>query len=458
VDDDADLRLAALAYVTLVMRDLQAHGVSVPRIELRGGGWRAEGRGDLFRYSLMPDEPALQFIDALGRHSQSDEHLAFVDSLRRHAVIKDRIDTQIGTAFSSSQVDAETIPEQLMWGMPPGADRLTTGSFDAAFNELCRFLIRDHEEYLVIAPLVNVELEDRIGLREGLELDHMTDDEVAACLATHVLTPFGSPGSAWVHSRQALRIRDSVPIKVGDEFEIEMGLPDDAYRRWGAEIEDALHLMRLFKDGQVWARGAACFARNIGAYAQAYITLPLAHSTANASTGAYQLSATDSPSLCALWDAAHSPRTLRSKPLQTALRRFGFAGERIRAEDQLIDLVIAAEAVFLTDEQQESANKLALRSALFLRGVAGTPTEIFRTMKRAYLARSKVAHGGAVPELKFANGDPATVEDYVRLVAGYMRYTLTTLLQAAKDGEELPMRKWDELLLAALEPPGPAGD
>jgi hypothetical protein len=44
-----------------------------------------------------------------------------------------------------------------------------------------------------------------------------------------------------------------------------------------------------------------------------------------------------------------------------------FAGERSRPEDQIIDLTIASEAVFLAGEQQESAKKLALRSAVFLR-------------------------------------------------------------------------------------------
>jgi hypothetical protein len=42
-------------------------------------------------------------------------------------------------------------------------------------------------------------------------------------------------------------------------------------------------------------------------------------------------------------------------------------------------------------------------------------------MKRAYNARSRVAHGGRVPTLTFANGEPATLEEYVALVASYMR-------------------------------------
>jgi hypothetical protein len=39
----------------------------------------------------------------------------------------------------------------------------------------------------------------------------------------------------------------------------------------------------------------------------------------------------------------------------TALRRFGFAAERSRPEDRIIDLMIAAEALFLRGGEQRRA-------------------------------------------------------------------------------------------------------
>jgi hypothetical protein len=448
MDYDADLRLAALAYVSRVTEDLEEHGVSVPPMEQRGGGWRAEAPGGHFRYSLLPAEPAMQVIDAYGRQRDSDEHRAFVEALRRHPVLRDRVDTAVGTGFSSSHVDAAYIPEQLMWSMPAG--ELPTDSFDQAFDRLVQTLTREGEDYLVIAPLVNLNLESRITFTDRIDVDLMTAEEAAACLSARVIRSLGSTDTAWVHTREAIRIRDSFPISAGDEIEVGTQPLEDATRRWSIEIEEVLHGLRLYKEGQVWVEGAVGFTPG----SQSYMGLAIPHSSVNARSGTYELSADDAAPVRALWDASHSDRALGSRPLQTALRRFGFAGERTRAEDQLIDLVIAAEAVFLTDEKQESAHKLAERSALFLGGLVGTTEAVFRTMKRAYNARSTVAHGGAVGELAFADGGPATLDEYVTLVGAYMRATLKKLLDIAAAGDPLPMKRWDELTLARLS----AGD
>jgi hypothetical protein len=430
------------------MQDLEAHHVSIPPQELRGGGWRA-AQGDLFVYRLLPAEPALQFADALHRCHDSDEHRACLEAVRRHPIIKDRVDTLVGGPFSTLTTEAEQVPERVMWALAPTPGGLTDASFDAAFTEVYRWLTKDSEEYLVVAPLVGVELDGRVELGGGVEIDRMTGDEVAACLTGQVLERFGSPESAWVRSRAALRIRESFPIIVGDERPEATGIVEEAWLRWSVSIEDAIHEMRLFKPGQVWTRGAVYFTPGVGAYH----TAPIPHSTPHSTSGVYELSSGDGPLLRAVSKSARSEGARRSRPLQTALRRFGFAGERIRAEDQLIDLVIAAEAIFLAGEQQESAHKLALRAALLLGGSAGTPAEVFRTMKRAYNARSKVAHGGEVPDLKFANGDPATLDDYVLLVEGYLRQTLKALIDQAAKGEPLPMRSWDDVMLARLDPP-----
>ena len=215
-----------------------------------------------------------------------------------------------------------------------------------------------------------------------------------------------------------------------------MPVIQEATNRWSTLIEEAVHVLRLFKPGQAWITGAVYFTPGVGTYHG----LPIPHASAYATPFAadYELSASEAPALKTLWT---SVRSVRARRIQPALRRFGFAGDRIRSEDKLIDLVIAGEAIFLAGETQESAYKLALRSAVMLGGIEGNPSEIFRNMKRAYHARSKIAHGAAPPSLKFADGQPASLDDYVELVARYMRATLKILLEAAAKNEALPMEK-----------------
>jgi Apea-like HEPN len=429
------------------MEDVTARRLAIPGMELRGGGWKAAG-GGLFRYGLLPEEPALQFMEALQRHRQSEEHRAVVQALRRHPLIRNRLDTLVGTVFSATRTDAEAVPERLVWALDPKKG-LSEESFDQAFTEVYRWLIRDREEYLVLAPLLDVDLQsDTVQLGSELEIDRLNDDEVAACLTAQVIPTWGSPEITQVSSRTGLRIRECFPVIVGDQRPDGAAVLDEAGTRWSTLIEEAVHVLRLFKPGHVSARGAVGFTPGVGAYHG----FPIAHASPNVPSGVYVVSASEAPLLRTLWEAAQSNRVRRIKPLQIALRRFGFGGERIRSEDRLIDLVIAAEAVFLAGEHQESAHKLALRSALMLGGIVGQPNEIFRTMKRAYDARSKVAHGSAVPELKFANGEPASLDDYVELVSAYMRTALKSLIMAAAKKERLPIGKWDDLVLDRIGP------
>lgn len=60
------------------------------------------------------------------------------------------------------------------------------------------------------------------------------------------------------------------------------------------------------------------------------------------------------------------------------------------------------------------------------------------------------AHGGAIKQLTFGDGSPATLEHYGVLISEYMRLALQRLVRSAANAETLPTSRWDEYLLAAL--------
>jgi hypothetical protein len=57
----------------------------------------------------------------------------------------------------------------------------------------------------------------------------------------------------------------------------------------------------------------------------------------------------------------------------------------------------------------------------------------------------------AVGNLKFANDAPATLDDYVTVVSGYMREALKLLVGRAAKREPLPMENWDDVMLAYVD-------
>lgn len=102
-------------------------------------------------------------------------------------------------------------------------------------------------------------------------------------------------------------------------------------------------------------------------------------------------------------DAAASARTIyahltdeavsKDHALEVALRRFADAKNRPRTDDRLIDLMIAAEALFLQDDGSELSYRLALRASAFLGEGPEHRRLIFNTFRELYSLRSRAVHG-----------------------------------------------------------------
>jgi hypothetical protein len=91
----------------------------------------------------------------------------------------------------------------------------------------------------------------------------------------------------------------------------------------------------------------------------------------------------------------------RHKGLALSLHRLSYQAQREQPEDELLDTMIAAKALYLTElgdaaERGELRYRLALRAALWADPgrVGFARREVLSLMKSAYDARSAIAHGG----------------------------------------------------------------
>ena len=156
------------------------------------------------------------------------------------------------------------------------------------------------------------------------------------------------------------------------------------------------------------------------------------------------------------WDVIQSAPIKERKFLDIAIRRFGYAHERHRLEDKIIDLLIAAEALFLSDYNKddpyigEIRYRLSLRAALFLSSNAESQRMIFRQMRAAYDLRSKIAHGGDAKNVKLPkqpDGTPTTLEDFGWIIQGHIRLALRKAIDLAlRPTTPMELVKWDELI------------
>jgi hypothetical protein len=445
VDDfKAPVREALEAYAKHVHEKLVAAGHRVPPRAQRDGGWQAEGN-DSFVY-LPPDYTGTGVLVLAMDYHGTPEHRKCREALEKHPTIGPRLDTLVGSVWGLQRLDADQIPDRLLW------TQLESASFDERafaeeFEELYAWLVREHELFTVLAPLAGLDLErSPIPLGQTIEVDQLTDQEVGRCLEYGVLPGFRMGASMNVPLRAAVRIRDDFPILVG-----ETDRPNDSasriYQQWKSDVDSVLQALRLFKSGVVFAPGVVYFAESQDGQRSGPIA-PVLPRPALSPT--YRLVASEERPLRELWAALRSPHVQAKKRLGTALRRFALAGERRDPEDQIIDLMIAAEGLFLLpSERQESSYKISLRSAAFL-GDAEPRSDVFGHMKTAYGARSTLAHGGELKPLKWADGTPAKLDEYADRVGGYLRLTVQRLIRAAANGDKLVTDDWDAFVLDRL--------
>jgi hypothetical protein len=449
-DADRDLKTALRRYAERAIETLREAGWSLPPKHSRDWGWRAAEDG-FFVYRPMESASELLPYDLRSLH-EGPEFAACLDALRAHPVIRERLDTLVGSLFSASRLEAERIPDRVLYRMLRASVelRFSDSDFDAAADELIAWLSRDKAVYTTVAPLSGVTADATpIGLEEGIEIDVMSDEEVINCLTTGIFTGFGSMEHMQVGPRIALRVRQRFDLIVG-EREFDADQLQTYWERWRDLGESVVFALRLLKPGNVSSPGFVSRGdEHPGGHGGSFTPSSTPRHTVFES---YRLEASDGADLIALWSQMNNRRVKKSSPLDTAIRRFGFAGERTRPEDQIIDLMIAAEALFLPGEDRgESAHKLSLRAGLLLADKDQSARHIATVMKRAYDARSKLAHGTTLKPLRLPDETPATLAEYVAIVSGYMRTAVRTLVEAKAEGRKSPLDNWDDFTFDRLK-------
>jgi hypothetical protein len=161
-----------------------------------------------------------------------------------------------------------------------------------------------------------------------------------------------------------------------------------------------------------------------------------------------------------LWQGVQSEGVTRRKYIGLAMRRLGYAHERHRVEDRIIDLLIAAEALFLSDTGGETYRgelqyRLAQRAGVLLGGDPAGRLKVYRHMREAYKLRSKVVHGGNPGQLRLEDGRPVSLEEFVETTKVYLRLALRKIIDLALQSQSsAELVKWDESIFSVGEDTG----
>ncbi len=313
------------------------------------------------------------------------------------------------------------------------------GEFARVYQRLDESLREQTFTFEAIAPIFGpIEAPHPAIMADTLTIDPITEDDVTRLMGQRLLTPDSFTGELHL-SRFVLRKTFERPKWVGVRPEkhspIGYGIMD--------LFTQAIYILRLLKSEPIATPGAVfrCLSPWLEPeWASTAEPVPLGVERWRSTC---TLSAEDTAQFARLSEALDSPGVTSRPFLDLAVRRIAYSRERHRPEDRLIDLMIAAEALFFTgSETGELSYKLALRVAYF--GNTTERSQRFAKMREAYDARSKVVHGSPEAARKLTYPVLTEIADGVDK---YLRDALLRLIPLAREHPKGVLVDWDKLVL-----------
>ena len=442
-------------YVRAAMSLLASECPEGPSRILRGlEEWRRDADNLFRRY----DRQDPYWVDCIRSHQDRihtlPEYRRLVDVIRSIPEINGQLETLVGTISQAGRIEIAHITDHLIWALAQSISGLGFAEprFDELFQKFITDLSRTSFDYYSVGPLLGLKIEVApLLLESGVVLDHMTDDEIVRCLSIGFL-------SSWPRSQSVADIRSAVSVRVQYQLDKRIGDSDQNLIDPGLKIVtganetamEVLHALRVFKEGQVSVPGLLQFSSQWpmeGGTGYQYMNpgpMPWFNK--------YNLTQREGEEFCAFWNQT---RLVMSRgAIANAVRRFSYASDRDRDDDRLVDLMIAAESLFLSDagapqERGELRYRLALRAAFFIDAPDCPRLAVFRHMKRAYDARSSIVHGaGGIGNdlLKSLKDTPISMIEFVQVTLNLVRIAIKKRIEiaAAKGNSGVD---WDALII-----------
>jgi hypothetical protein len=384
-----------------------------------------------------------------------------VECLRSDLVVGPHLDRLVGASTTASRLDVRNILASLIYAMldDEGRPTFTCEKFHQKWKELEDFFGADQIAYKTVAPLPYLVVPTfPLRLNDELILDRLTENEVTRCYQVGVLraTSLRFP---MIYGETAVGIRRTkfLPKLILQDEEPREPLEAVNEGSFGKRplfrddliIDDVLSALRLFKHTQIRVAGLAKWSDSPwlagGTEYRVLGQWPYG--------GNFELSESDVPHFLELWQLLEE----RAARLSFSIHRFNLAFDRGLLADRIVDLVVAAEALFLGDLDEgyrgELRYRLALRAAKFIEHTGYSEHEVFRVMRRAYDARSAIVHGGSPKDTRLPDNQSADLPTFIDAIEDVVRLGLRKALSMKEDGSKIRQPEyWDGLVFSKVTP------
>jgi hypothetical protein len=316
---------------------------------------------------------------------------------------------------------------------PPGLG-YSRDQLDATYAEIEGYLYSNHVEYVALLLLSGLQSETHAAIEFGRDtvLDRLTDDELAAALSVGAFQSVGELLPAQFPQPWCIRVRFQLPKVVGSAEDFQSDAAKQRVQRTQerafASCERALACLRLFKPGRVI--GLAYMVPSVGPFSLGGTAVSLL-APGYPFFRSYDLDDGKAEDLQAFASTLCGRKVRRNKALENAIHWFSVAGEARRPDDVLLDLMIAAECLFLPNVYDELSYRFSLNAALLLGNDSLSRRKVYDSMHLAYQLRSDIVHTGAARSERLADGDTRTLPEFCLSLEETLRRSLKLAVSRA---------------------------
>lgn len=381
------------------------------------------------------------------------ERVAFRAAVAADTRLAPLLDKVVGSPLSASRVDVDGLERGLLWSVfrAAGSLRYAAKAFEVGYDDWLAAALAREVRLTVLVPLSAITVVGEIDLGDGITIGQLSDEEVESLLGARLVPDvFGFGNFVNVLSRAALR------TELAMERTVRTGTDEDGLRamehqtRASDTLLEVIEALRVYKKGRVGHTGVAMRSRDGHLW-----TVPVSSGAARAPGPAMIIdAASEGKDIVRFWKHFRTARCTRA--IDAAVRRFSYAGDRTRRDDQIVDLVAALEALLLSeiDNRTELKFRTSLRGALFIEGVGLTRRDVQKQLRRAYNVRSSVAHGDDARkgDLKSATDEQLTLDQFVAETEDLVRVAVRRAIDCVGSGAPWPP-DWDALVVGEASYP-----
>lgn len=362
------------------------------------GGFKHYPYDAFFRFSVLDEA----LFANRGSWNEVEKFAADHENLRRHAGQFVSSASGSGRSFSLQELCKWMIPRPKVVG--ENSIYIDT-DFDsnAIVRDFLADLSSDFIENTTVWPIHGLWTDVKVTLDDKTEFRELTVDEKLHCLNFEIIrdghqNEISAEQSRWFglcrkiedrklfgHNNEPLVTefidRYTQQEQVLEDFLVSVPLTNDRVAFHAGGVSSAPH----FETGKVLASGT--IGRSVGASNAIRFMF--------VDEGA-KLSAEEVEKLRNIWTFIRGTKNgAFKKRVSIAARRLFYAETRTKHDDALVDLMVAAEALYLDTEKNELNYRMSLNAALWADVENQEKTNIFNAFKTAYALRSKVVHGAA---------------------------------------------------------------